>query len=263
MTRRPAAFVTGASRGIGRGIAIELARSGFDIAGGATSYDPGNRKKGLAETEERINELGASFLPVAGDIAELDRHEAMLSSIVERFGRLDLLVNNAGIGPKVRRDILETEPDDFDRVLGVNMRAPFFLAQRAARLMLRQEKLETDSQPAMVFISSISADTSSPSRAEYCISKAGLSHAAAIFAHRLASEGIQVFDVRPGITKTDMTAKVTEKYDALIAEGGVPQGRWAMPVDVGRAVAALARGDFAFSTGLVVEVSGGMNIRRL
>lgn len=263
MDRRPAAFVTGASRGIGRGIAIELARSGFDIAGGATSYEPGNRESGLAETGERVAELGGEFLPLAGDISRLDLHEGMLSGMVAKFGRVDLLVNNAGIAPTQRRDILETLPEDFDHVHAVNTRGSFFLTQRFVRRMLKQEPLRSGSDPAVVFISSISADTSSVTRAEYCISKAGVSHAAALFAHRLAGEGINVFDVRPGITKTDMTADVTEKYDRFIKNGGVPQGRWALPGDVGRAVAALARGDFAFSTGLVVEVSGGMNIRRL
>jgi 3-oxoacyl-[acyl-carrier protein] reductase len=261
--RRPVALVTGASRGIGRGIAIELARSGYDIAGGATSYEPDDRQSRLGEVQTRVEESGAAFLPVVGDIARLEAHQGMLDAVLRRFGAVDVLVNNAGVAPSVRSDILETTPESFDRVAGVNARGTFFLTQCFARRMIRHVQEGMAIRPAIVFITSISADTSSPSRAEYCISKAAASQAARTFAERLAEFSINVYEVRPGIVETDMTAPVKEKYDALIADGLVPQRRWGLPEDVGRAVAALVRGDFAYSTGMVVEVSGGMNIRRL
>lgn len=263
MDRRPVAFVTGASRGIGRGIAIELARCGYDIAGGATSHDPDDRQRGLAEVQTRVEAAGAAFLPVVGDVAQLESHQEMLDAILRRYGLVDVLVNNAGIAPSVRNDILETTPDSFDRVVGVNARGTFFLTQCVAQQLVRQTREGTATKPAIVFITSISAETSSLSRAEYCISKAAASQAARVFAHRLAEFGINVYEVRPGIIETDMTAPVKDKYDALIAGDLLPQRRWGSPADVGKAVAALVRGDFAYSTGLVLEVSGGMNIRRL
>ena len=261
MARRPCAFVTGASRGIGRAIAIQLASNGYDIVGNATTYDPSDRDRGLAETQSRVEELGAAFLPAPGNIADLAVHEGLLSASTDRFGRVDLLVNNAGVGERV--DFLETTPENFDRVIGVNLRAAFFLTQCFARHMVQQAVQGQAIRPAIVFITSISVDTSSPTRAEYCVSKAGLSQLAQVCAHRLAEHGINVYEVRPGLTVTDMTAPVREKYDALIAAGLVPQGRWGQPEDVARAVAALARGDFGYSTGGVFEVSGGMNIKRL
>jgi NAD(P)-dependent dehydrogenase (short-subunit alcohol dehydrogenase family) len=187
----------------------------------------------------------------------------MLKAILETYGRIDLLVNNAGVAPEKRLDLLETTPGSFDRVLDINLRGPFFLTQRVAAQMVAQVKESADRKPAIVFVTSISADTSSPSRAEYCVSKAGLSMAAAVFADRLAEFGINVYEVRPGIIKTDMTSAVTAKYDRLITEGLVPQGRWGLPEDVGKAVAALVGGSFPYSTGTVIEVSGGMNLRRL
>ena len=263
MNRRPVAFVTGASRGIGRGIAIELARCGYDIAGGATRHDPNDRQHGLGEVQTRVEELGVAFLPVVGDVARLESHQEMLDTVLQRFGFVDVLVNNAGVAPNVRHDILETTPASFDRMVGVNARGTFFLTQCFARQLVRQTQEGTAFGPAIVFITSISAETSSPARAEYCISKAAASQAARVFAHRLAEFGINVYEVRPGIIETDMTAPVKEKYDALIAGDLLPQRRWGQPADVGRAVAALVRGDFAYSTGMVLEVSGGMNIRRL
>jgi 3-oxoacyl-[acyl-carrier protein] reductase len=263
MNNRPVAFVTGASRGIGRGIALALARSGFDIVGNATAYDPQNRETGLAEVQDRVEELGVNFQPAPGDVARLDAHEGLLSIALKRFGRVDVLVNNAGVTSPQRLDILDTTPEIFDQVLAVNTRGTVFLTQRFARQMVKQAREDPSMTQAIIFISSISAYVSSPSRAEYCISKAAISHAAGIFADRLAEFGINVYEVRPGIIKTDMTAPVEQQYEARLADGLVPQKRWGLPEDVGRGVAALARGDFAYSTGLVVEVSGGMNIRHL
>lgn len=263
MNKRPVALITGAGRGIGRVIALELANSGFDIAGVDIVFEPENKKAGLFEVQSLVGALGGDFMPVQGDVSDLAAHERILGEINGRFGRLDLLVNNAGVAPLVRLDILETTPESFDRVFDINARGPFFFTQKAVKQMIFQIKKSPDPKPAVIFITSISAVVSSPSRAEYCISKAALSATAALFADRLAELGINVYEIRPGIIETEMTAPVKDKYDKLIAEGVVPQKRWGFPEDVGKAVAALARGFFPFSTGLVLEVSGGMNIRRL
>ncbi len=263
MEKRPVAFITGASRGIGRGIAVELAKQGYDLAGSSRTCDPANRASGIFEVKQSIEELGSTFLPVEGDVSVLEDHDRMLDPVLETFGRIDLLVNNAGIAPEKRLDILETTPESFDRVLSTNLRGPIFLTQRIAQQMIGQKKQNPEERLSIIFITSVSAYMSSPSRAEYCLSKAGLSLAAAIFADRLSAFGINVYEVRPGIIKTDMIATVREKYDKLVNEGLIPQQRLGTPEDVGKAVVALAGGAFEYSTGLVVEVSGGMNIRRL
>jgi len=259
----PTALVTGAGQGIGRGIVMALAREGFDVAGIDIVFDPRNRKKGLFEVKEKVEKLGRRFLPIEGDIARLEDHDRMLDAAFGEFGAIDVLVNNAGIAPAKRVDILETAPESYDRLLSVNARGPFFLTQNAARRMAARKDARPDLSPSIIFITSVSAVVSSTSRAEYCVSKAALSMTAALFADALAAQGINVYEVRPGIIATDMTAGVKDKYDRLIAGGLVPQGRWGLPEDVGRAVAALARGDLAYSTGAVIEASGGMNIRRL
>jgi 3-oxoacyl-[acyl-carrier protein] reductase len=261
--KRPVAFITGASRGIGRGIAIELARSGYDIAGNSRVLDSQNSESGILEVKQRVEESGAAFFPVQGDVSILDDHARMIKTIIDHFGRIDLLVNNAGVAPEQRLDVLETSPASFDRVLSINSRGPFFLTQRVAWQMVAQVRSSLGIKPKIIFITSVSAYMSSPSRAEYCLSKAALSMAAAIFADRLSEYGINVYEVRPGIIKTEMTAAVQDKYDRLIDDGLIPQGRWGLPEDVGKAVIALVSGGFEYSTGTVVEVSGGMNIRRL
>jgi 3-oxoacyl-[acyl-carrier protein] reductase len=261
--KRPVAFITGASRGIGRGIAIELAKQGYDVAGNSRGFEPENTTNGIFEVKQRVEELAAGFLPLQGDISSLDDQQRMLTEILEHYGKIDLLVNNAGVAPEKRLDILETTTASFDRVVDINLRGPFFLTQKIAGQMIAQLKENQQSIPSIIFVTSISAYMSSPSRAEYCVSKAGLSMAARVFADRLSEYGINVYEVRPGIIKTDMTAAVEEKYDKLIAEGLIPQKRWGLPEDVGKAVAALACGNFQYSTGTVIEVSGGMNLRRL
>ncbi len=263
MNRKPTALITGAGQGIGRGIALELSREGFDIAGIDIVYEPKNKKSGLFEVKAEVEKSGAAFSPVRGDIADLDEHGKIIEEVLDRFGKIDLLVNNAGVAPHVRLDLLETTVESFDRVFGVNARGTFFFTQKVARQMVAQVKANPESKPAIVFITSISASVSSPNRAEYCISKAALSQAATLFADRLAEYGINVYEIRPGIIQTAMTAPVKEKYDRLMAEGLVPQKRWGYPEDIGKAVVALAKGYFPYSTGLILEISGGMNIRRL
>jgi len=263
MNKKPVALITGAGRGIGRGIALELANSGFEIAGLDIVFEPENKKIGLFEVKEVLGALGAGFQPFQGDISDLASHDKIMEQVVAHFGGIDLLVNNAGVAPLVRLDLLETTPESFDRVFDINARGTFFFTQRAAKQMVMQVKKSPDPKPAIIFITSISAAVSSPSRAEYCVSKAALSMTATLFADRLAEFGINVYEIRPGIVETGMTAPVREKYDKLIAEGIVPQKRWGFPEDVGKAVVALANGHFPFSNGLVHEVRGGMNIRRL
>lgn len=256
------ALITGASRGIGRAVALALARDGHDIAAVARPHAGGDGPCHLGTLGDEVESLGRRYTAVHADIADLGAHERILSKVAERLGRIDLLVSNAGVAPEIRRDVLEMTPESYDRVMGVNLRGALFLAQQVARVMLTQTPLPE--HPArIVFITSVSAGHSSTNRAEYCISKAGLSMAARVFADRLAAEGIGVFEVRPGIIQTDMTASAQEKYERLIADGLVPQRRWGQPGDVARAVTAIARGDFDYSTGTIIDVDGGLSLPRL
>ena len=263
MSDSPVALITGASRGIGQAIALALAAEGFDIAATARAPGAAARSGALDEVGALVAARGRRWLAIESDVSDLDAHADIIRRLDTIWGRLDLFVSNAGVAPERRLDVLDTTPASYDRVMGTNLRGAFFLAQRAARYMLDRRPAVAGSTPRMVFIGSVSAIASSPSRAEYCMSKAGLSMAARIFADRLASEGIPVFEVRPGIIRTDMTAPVHERYDTEIAGGLVPQRRWGEPGDVARAVAALARGEFDYSTGLVVDVGGGLTLPRL
>jgi len=261
---RPVALVTGAGRGIGRGIVLELAAAGFDIAGCDLVFEPTETRTGLFEVKNAVEKLsGATFFPIAGDVADLDAHDQILGAVFARFGRLDVLVNNAGVAPLIRTDLLETTPESYDRVMGINLRGPFFLTQKAVPRMIDGPADKSGRPKTIIFVTSISAEITSTTRPEYCVSKAGLSMTAKLFADRLAADGLNVYEIRPGIIRTDMTAPVREKYDRLIGEGLVPQGRWGLPEDVGRAAAALALGRFGYATGIMIEISGGMNIRRL
>lgn len=257
------AFITGAGRGIGRGIALELAKSGYDIVAAATKSNPADIEKGNYEVKARVEELGQSCLPVAGDIADLSQHPRMIQEALDHFGAIDLLVNNAGVAPLKRAELLDCTPESYDRVMGINLRGPFFFTQAVAKQMIRQVQERRHQKPAIIFITSISADTASPNRTEYCVSKAGLSMTAASFAVYLAEYGINVYDVRPGIIATDMTSAVREKYDALIESGLLLQKRWGTPEDIGKAVTALADGYFDYATGAVIEVGGGFSVKRL
>lgn len=263
MEDKPVVLVTGAGRGIGRGISISCAEAGFDIAGVDILYDPANKDSGLFEVQRKVEKLKASFLPVRGDISSLEEHKRICDEVLEHYGAIDVLVNNAGIAPDERKDILETTVESYDRVMSVNVRGTFFLTQRIAQRMIEHTQYSDSSKPCIIFISSFSAEVSSPSRAEYCISKAALSQAARVYADRLSEYGINVYEIRPGIIRTEMTEPVWGKYDKLIKKGLIPLKRWGYPEDVGKAVVALAKGYFDYSTGLVLELSGGMNIRHL
>ncbi|MCP4725379.1 MAG: 3-ketoacyl-ACP reductase [bacterium] len=263
MNIKPVAVITGANRGIGRGIALSLAKDGYDIVGISRTLVSKGNKKGLKDLKAEIKAIGADFLPIESDISDIDYHKKILSEIKNELGRIDILVNNAGVAPEKRLDVLETSPASYDRVMSINLRSAFFLSQLFAKEMLKHIDKIPDYNPKIVFITSVSAETSSPNRAEYCISKAGMSMASKIFADRLAESGINVYEIRPGIIETDMTAPVKAKYDEMIKEGLIPQYRWGTPDDVAKAVTAITSGNFDYSSGMVFEVSGGMNIQRL
>ena len=259
MNKKPVAVITGASRGIGRAVAVSLASEGFDIAAIARSVD----SEGMSILGSEIEKMGAEFFPIGLDISCTSCQKEVVSNILERYGRIDFLVNNAGVAPLQRNDLLEMTEESYDRVMNINLKGPVFFAQKIAKEMIWLKQTINSYKPIIVFISSISAYMTSTNRAEYCISKSGLSMTTAVFADRLSGDEIKVFEVRPGIIQTDMTVKVKDKYDKLINEGLVPQKRWGLPEDVGKAVASIARGDFDFSTGMVFEISGGMNLHRL
>lgn len=252
---RRVALVTGGRRGIGLAVAEALAAGGFDVA------ITGTRDDDVARTAVgRLTAHGVSATFVAGDVANVDDHARVLDAVEAAIGPVDVLVSNAGIAPPTRLDLMETTQANFDIVLGVNLRGAFFLGQAVAKRMIARGG---DNKRALIFISSCSAEMVSTNRIEYCISKAGLAMAIEGFAVRLAGDGIAVFEVRPGIIKTDMTSGVVSKYDALIEQGLVPSKRWGLPADVAAAVAALAKGDLGFATGTVIDVGGGLAISRL
>ena len=252
------AIVTGGSRGIGRGIVLGLAAQGWSVV---VNYR-GNAAA-AQETGELAAALGGDTLIAQADIGTAEDRERLVQETLSRFGRIDLLVNNAGMAPRVRMDILQTTEESYDEVMDVNLKGPFFLTQRVANAMIANKVENGGTRPAIINIGSISAYTSSPNRGEYCISKAGMGMMTALFADRLAEYGINVYEVRPGIIETDMTSGVTEKYNKLIAEGLTPIRRWGRPEDVAGAVVALAEGAFPFSTGEIVNVDGGFHMRRL
>ena len=252
------ALVTGAGRGIGLGIAKCLAADGCDIVV-CDLHEPQAVAAALAE----VRGLGADVLYCRSDVSDTAARADMLAQVRQRFGRLNVLVNNAGVAPKVRADILEATEESFERLMRINLQGPYFLTQAAANWMIQQRNSDPAFQGCIVNISSISATVASPSRGEYCISKAGVSMATQLWAVRLGEYGIPVYEIRPGIIKTDMTKAVQEKYDKLIAEGLLVQARWGLPEDIGKAVAVLVRGDLAYSTGQVVMVDGGLTLQRL
>lgn len=248
------ALVTGGGRGIGAGICDALASGGWALA-----FTGRKSAEEMAQRIEALRSLGAPDTAYfQSDVSDIEAHGPLLDAIFAKFGRLDALVNNAGVAPQVRLDVLETTPESFDRLLNTNLRGPFFLTQAAARRFVANKTPAT-----IVNVGSISATVASVSRGEYCISKAGVAMATSLWATRLAAEGIRVYEVRPGVIHTDMTGPVREKYDRLLAEGLAPQARWGEPEDIGRAIAMLLRGDLAYSTGQVINIDGGMTLQRL
>lgn len=252
------AVVTGGSRGIGRGIALGLAEAGFDVV---VNY---NRSSQAAdEVVAQVEAVGRRAVAVQADISSTEDRNRFVDTALEEFGYIDVLVNNAGVAPEVRADILEATEESFDRVMRINLRGPYFLTQRVAKHMIEYVKEVPTARPKIVNVGSMSAYTSSTSRGDYCLSKAGIGMMTKLYADRLAEYGILVYEVRPGIIATDMTSAVKEKYDALFAEGVTPIRRWGTPEDVAKAVVALAEGALPYSTGEVLNIDGGFHLRRL
>jgi len=260
MKDKPVAIVTGASRGIGKAIAKELADMGFNIVINYLDFKDGKPDDSAAkQTAEEIK--GCQIL--RGDISKADDRKELVEFAKEKFGRCDMLVNNAGVAPTKRVDILEASEESFDRVMNINLKGPYFLTQIVANWMIEQKKQFPARNFRVVNTGSMSSYTSSPGRGEYCVSKAGVSMMTMLYADRLAEFNIGVFEIRPGIIMTDMTSVVKEKYDKLIAEGITPTKRWGYPEDIAKAVGAIAEGRLDFSTGQAINVDGGFHFRRL
>ncbi|WP_173157697.1 3-ketoacyl-ACP reductase [Phytohabitans suffuscus] len=254
-----AAVVTGGSRGIGRGVVLALASAGYDVV---VNY--ARNASAAKEVAERVEEVGRRAHLVRADIGQAADRQRLVEEAVDAFGRIDLLVNNAGVAPDVRADILDATEESFDRLVAINLKGPYFLTQLVARHMVEQVEAGTLSNPKIVIISSISAYAASVNRGDYCVTKAGLAMAAQLYATRLAPYGINVYEIRPGVIETDMTGAVREKYDDLIFNQGLtPIRRWGRPEDVGKAVVAVATDLLPFSTGQVIDVDGGFHLRTL
>ncbi len=252
------ALITGGSRGIGFGVALELARQGFDIA-----INGVRQESAIGDALDKLRAAGAEAIYCQGDLASSADRKNIIEKIRNHYGRLHVLVNNAGIAPRERRDILEATEEIFDEVLSTNLKGNYFLTQLAANWMIGQQKADKNFAGGITTVSSISATVASVNRGEYCISKAGISMATQLFAVRLGEFNIPVYEVRPGIIATDMTSGVKEKYDKMIEGGLCVTRRWGFPEDVGKAVAALAAGAFPYSTGQVIMVDGGLTLNRL
>jgi 3-oxoacyl-[acyl-carrier protein] reductase len=249
------ALVTGGGRGIGLGVSRALLGEGFSLA------FCGMREASQVASLDELEKLGEVHY-VQADVSSTADRERLVESVVKKYGRIDLLINNAGVAPTERLDLLEASEDSYDRVMNINLKGPYFLTQAVARVMVEQASdgaVDVEEvRGTIVFVSSISATVPSVNRGEYCLSKAGLSMATKLWSTRLADDGILVYELRPGITETDMTSGVKEKYDALIADGLLLQKRWGTPVDIGKAVASIARGDLSYSTGQVITIDGGL-----
>lgn len=255
---RGAAIVTGGTRGIGLGIAAALARDGWDLM--LCGVRPQEQVENLLE---QLRGHGHQAFYCRADLGVAADREALMAAARQQLGHLNLLVNNAGVAPTVRADILDAGEESFDRILNINLKGPYFLTQTAARWMVEQRRANSESECCIINISSMSATVASVNRGDYCISKAGVAMATRLWAVRLAEYGIPVYEVRPGIIRTDMTAGVTEKYDALIANGLLLEPRWGTPDDVGHAVCTLARGNLPYATGQVIVLDGGLTVPRL
>jgi NAD(P)-dependent dehydrogenase (short-subunit alcohol dehydrogenase family) len=257
-TMKQTALITGGSRGIGLGIARELAAEGMDLAI--------NGMRPEAQVSDALDELrafGIRAIYCRGDVGQKDDRESMLEKVREEFGQLNFLVNNAGMAPKERRDLLEATEESFEQVLRTNLQGPYFLTQAVARWMVEQKQKREAFLASIINISSISATVASLNRGEYCVSKAGMAMMTQLFAARLGAHDIPVYEVRPGVIETDMTAGVKARYDTLFREGLAVQSRWGQPSDVGKIVLAMAKGMLPYSTGAVIMADGGLTIARL
>ncbi len=260
MSNKPVAIITGASRGIGKAVAKELAALGFYIVINYFDFRDGKPDDSAAlQTEKEIK--GCKIL--RGDVSRAEDRNKLIEFTKQNFGRCDMLVNNAGVAPAKRVDILEASEESFDRVMNINLKGPYFLTQLVANWMIEQKKQFADRNFRIVNTASMSSYTSSPARGEYCLSKAGVSMMTMLYADRLAEFNIGVFEIRPGIIMTDMTSVVKEKYDKLISDGITPTKRWGLPEDIAKAIGAIAEGRLDFSTGQVINVDGGFHFRRL
>lgn len=252
------ALITGGTRGIGLGISTSLAREGFDLALCGRRFPDE-----VADTLGALRDLGVEVYYSVADVADPTARQQLIDSVRNHYGRLHVLVNNAGVAPLERRDLLDATEESFERVLRINLQGPYFLTQAVARWMVEQQQADAGFSGCIVNVTSISATAASTNRGEYCISKAGLSMGTKLWAMRLAAYDIPVYEVRPGIVQTDMTSGVVEKYNQLIANGMLLQPRWGTPEEVGRAVTMLARGDLPYSTGQVIMVDGGFAVERV
>jgi len=251
------ALITGGSRGIGFGIAKHLAQNGFDLA-----INGIREEKAVADGLQELRDAGADVLYCQGDVSLTGDRQKIIEQVKKHFGKLHVLVNNAGVAPKERKDILETSEESFDRLIATNLKSTYFLSQHVANWMIEQKKADTSFASCIINVSSVSATAANVNRGEYCVSKAGISMVTQLFAVRLGEFDIPVYEVRPGVIDTDMTTGVKEKYDKLIEEGLTVQKRWGYPDDVGKAVGALALGNFPYSTGQVIMIDGGLTLSR-
>jgi NAD(P)-dependent dehydrogenase (short-subunit alcohol dehydrogenase family) len=254
---RRVALITGGSRGIGLGVAKELAQNNFDLVINGTRAE--NEVKSVLD---ELQDIGIDVIYCRGNVASSEDRKNLLRRVEDRFEKLHVLVNNAGIAPKERKDVLEASEESFDDVISVNLKGPYFLMQQVANWMIAQKKNDNTFKGCIVNITSVSAVAASVNRGEYCVSKAGLSMGSRLFAVRLGEFDIPVFEVQPGVIQTDMTSAVKEKYDNLIQSGLCLQQRWGTPEDVGKVVASLAKGNFMYSTGQVFMVDGGLTVLR-
>lgn len=255
---RRVALVTGGARGIGLGISAALAREGYDLAlcGTRPASDLGDTLKELAAGGQSVRYYQA-------DISSGTDRARLMEALEADFRQLHVLINNAGVAPQVRADILDATEESFDRLVGINLKGPYFLTQLAARWLIDQKQSDASFQGCIINVSSVSATVASPNRGDYCITKAGISMATKLWAARLGEFGLPVYEIQPGIIRTDMTAGVTDKYDKLIEDGLLVEPRWGTPEDVGRAAAALVRGDLPYATGQTLVLDGGLTLQRL
>ena len=252
------ALITGGTRGIGFGVATALGKEGFNLC--VCGLRPAEAAE---ESLAKLRATGAEVLYVRADIGSKPDRDALIAAVEKHYGALHVLVNNAGVAPDVRADILDAGEESFERLMRINLQGPYFLTQAAANFMARQKKAEASFAGAIINVTSVSAEVASINRGDYCVSKAGLAMATKLYAARMGEFGVPVYEVRPGIIATDMTSGVTGKYDALIANGLLVDPRWGTPEDIGRCVASLARGDLPYGTGSVLHVDGGLTLQRL